>query len=258
MPRRRDDLRVALLGGFVFALVFVAMESAWMRWVIGQAWPRARVLAGLPAALVTGAVMGGVGWVLGGFLRAQWTAHGAAPLFGDARRARWAARIAVVLVAAGLASTYRPQQFGPPMSVAELQLEAEERFPVQEALFWDAVIHDDWGRRPDIAFYSEGTMDGIPLPVGPAWCAADAAGLERELPYVRFALRVNGDAVDLRGHPISRRRLSDGRECAWIAVVSRRQRASQNHFVYTITPAEGAPPTLRPIRVDATVVFKDP
>ncbi len=75
---------------------------------------------------------------------------------------------------------------------------------------------------------------------------------------MRFALRVNGDAVDLRRHPISPRRLSDGRECVWIGVVSRRQRASQNHFVYTITPAEGAPPTLRPIRVDATVVFKDP
>jgi hypothetical protein len=258
MPRRRGTLGLAVIGGLVFTLAFVAMESAWMAWVIGQPWPRARVLAGLPVTLATGAIMGGVGWVLGGFLEAAWSRDGAAAVFGSAPRARWAARIAIVLVVAGLASTYRPQQYGPPLSVAELRLEAEERFPVQEALFWDAVIHDDWRRQPAIDFYSEGTMDGIPLPIGPAWCATDAARLERELPHVRFALRVNGDAVDLTRYPIARRRLSDGRECAWVGVVSRAQRASQNRFVYTLTPTDGAPPELRPIRVDATVVFKDP
>jgi hypothetical protein len=258
LPRRRDDLTVAVAGGLVFTLAFVAMETAWMAWVIGQPWPRARVLGGLPATLVTGAVMGGVGWVLGGFLRAQWTAGGAVTIFGNARRARWAARLAIVLVAVGLASTYRPQEYGPPLSIAELRLEADAGFPVQEALFWDAVIHDDWRQRPAIDVYSEGTMDGIPLPIGPAWCAADAARLERELPHVRLELRVNGAPVDLTRYPIARRRLSDGRECAWIGVVSRGQRASQNQFVYTIVPVDGAPPDVKPMRVDVTVVFKDP
>jgi len=258
MPRRRDDLALAAGGGIVFMLAFVAMETAWMAWVIGQPWPSGRVLGGLPATLATGAVMGGVGWVLGGFLRAQWTAGGAAAIFRSPQRARWAARVAIVLVAAGLASTYRPQQDGPPLSIANLRLEADAGFPVQEALFWDAVIHDDWRQRPAIDVYSEGTMDGIPLPIGPAWCAADAARLERELPHVRLELRVNGAPVDLTRYPGARRRLSDGRECAWIGVVSRGQRASQNQFVYTIVPVDGAPPDVKPMRVDVTVVFKDP
>jgi len=139
-----------------------------------------------------------------------------------------------------------------------VRLDADTAFPVTEALFWDALIHDDWRRRPVIDIYSEGTMDGIPLPLGPAWCAADAPRLERELPHLRFELRVNGQALDLTRYPVARRRLSDGRECAWIGVVSRGQRASQNHFVYTLTPTDGAPPDIRPMRVEATVVFKDP
>jgi hypothetical protein len=101
-------------------------------------------------------------------------------------------------------------------------------------------------------------MDGIPLPVGPAWCAADPAQLDAELPLVRFTLAVNGDPVDLTGYPMLRQRVPDGRLCAWVGVVSRGQRASQNRFVYTITPVAGAPPTIRALRVEATVVFKDP
>lgn len=101
-------------------------------------------------------------------------------------------------------------------------------------------------------------MDGIPLPVGPAWCAPDAAALDVELPHVRFALHVNGAPVDLARYPLVRQRIPDGRACAWIGVVSRGQRASRNQFVYTIMPAEDAPPAIRPLRVEATVVFKDP
>src|SRR5207237_5650086 len=63
LPRRRDDLALAVIGGVVFILAFVAMESAWMAWVIGQPWPRSRILAGLPAAVVRAAVMGRVGGV---------------------------------------------------------------------------------------------------------------------------------------------------------------------------------------------------
>lgn len=256
--RHRDGLGLALGGGGLFALSFVAMESAWMAWVIGQPWPGDRVLAALPLTLVTGAIIGGVGWVLGGFLRASWMEGGAAEVFGGARRARLAARVAVVVMLVALATTYRPQVFGPPLAVEELALEPAERVPLHEAIFWDALIHDDWPRARVIDVYSEGTMDGIPLPIGPAWCAPDAARLAQDLPQLRFDLTVNGTRVDLSPYPVVQERLPDGRECAFVGVVSRRQRASKNGFVYTVTPLASAPPTLTPIRVEATVVFKDP
>jgi hypothetical protein len=255
---RRDGIGVALVGGALFALAFVAMESAWMAWVIGRPWPRARVLAALPLTLVTGAVIGGVGWVLGGFLRASWIEGGAAEVFGSARRARGAARVAVLVMAIALATTYRPQVFGPPLAVEELALEPAARVPLHEAIFWDALIHDDWPRARVIDVYSEGTMDGIPLPIGPAWCAPDAARLAQDLSQLRFDLTVNGTRVDLTPYPVVQQRLPDGRECGFVGVVSRRQRASRNGFVYMVTPLTGAPPTLTPIRVEATVVFKDP
>jgi hypothetical protein len=257
-PRRRDDLLLALLGGVAFTLAFVAMESAWMAWVIGHPWPLSRVLGGLPAAVISGAAMGGAGGVLGGFLRASWTEGGTARVFGSAARARWAARAAVVVTLLGLASTYRPQVYGAPLAVEELALEPSTTIPLREAVFWDALIHDDWRRAPVIDIYSEGTMDGIPLPLGPAWCADDADGLVRDLRRLRFGLTVNGTAVDLSPYPIVHQRLEDGRACAFVGVVSRRQRASQNRLVYTVTPLDGSPPAIAPVRVDATVVFKDP
>jgi hypothetical protein len=69
---------------------------------------------------------------------------------------------------------------------------------------------------------------------------------------------VNGTDVDLSPYPLVLQRLLDGRACGWVGVVSQAQRASRNTFVYTVTPLNGAPPTLTPIRVEATVVFKDP
>jgi len=256
--RRTDELGVAFAGGALFALSFVVMESAWMAWAIGQPWPRDRVLAALPLTLVTGAVIGAVGWVLGGFLRVSWSEGGAAEIFGSADRARRAARVAVIVMLVALATTYRPQVFGPPLAVEELALEPTPRVPLQEAIFWDALIHDDWPRARVIDIYSEGTMDGIPLPIGPAWCAPDAARLTQELAQLRFDLVMNGTRIDLSAYPVVHQRLPDGRECAFVGVVSRRQRASRNGFVYTVTPIAGAPPTLSPIRVEATVVFKDP
>lgn len=257
-PAHRARLALGVAGGVAFIIAFVAMERAWMTWVIGTPWPAGRVVAGLPVALVSAAVMGAVGWVVGGFVRAAFTPGGAAEIFGGAGRARWAARAAVMLVALGLASTYQPQDYGPPLRAEELALRPDTTFPVQEALFWDAVIHDDWRKAPTVELYTEGAIDGIPLPVGPAWCADDASRLAAELPHVQFGFAVNGVAVDLGGFPTVRRRLRDGRECAWVGVVSGGQRASRNTFIYTIAPRMGAPAGLRPIRVDATVVFKDP
>jgi hypothetical protein len=224
VARRRDGLWLAVVGGGLYVVAFVAMEVAWMARVIGQPWPQGRVLAGLPIAAGTGALMGAVGWVLGGFLRASWAPGGSAEIFGSATRGRWAARFAVVVFLLGLASTYRPQVYGPPITIDELGLEPAAAFSVQEAVFWDAVISDDWKRGPTIDVYSEGTMDGIPLPLGPAWCADDAATLTRDLPRLRFSLTVNGADVDLTKYPIVRRTLEDGRHCAFVGVVSRRQR----------------------------------
>jgi len=253
-PERRDAAWLGAVAGVVYMLGFVAMEAGWMAWVIGAPWPLGRVLGGLPVTLATAAIMGWVGWVLGGFLVASGAPGGPAEVFGGASRARWMARAAVLVFALGLASTYRPQVFGPPVNVGELRLEAARTFEAQEALFWGALIDDDWPRGPVIDVFSEGIMDGIPFPVGPAWCAADDAQLERELPQVGFTLTVNGESVDLARYPMIRVRVPDGRACAWVGVVSRGQRASQNRFVYTVTPAPGAPA----VRVEATAVFKDP
>jgi hypothetical protein len=96
------------------------------------------------------------------------------------------------------------------------------------------------------------------VPIGPAWCSADEGQLARELPHIRFALEVNGTSIDLRPYPLVFTRLRDGRQCAWVGVISRQQRASRNLFVYAITPAADAPEPLRRLRVDLTAVFKDP
>jgi hypothetical protein len=129
---------------------------------------------------------------------------------------------------------------------------------VQEAVFWEAVLNDDFGRVPTLDVYSEGIIDGIPLPVGPAWCARDASQLDRELPHVRFEMHINGERLDLSSFPLVRQPLRDGRECGWVGAMSRRQRASRNRFLYTITPRAGAPATVAAMRVEMTVVFKDP
>src|SRR5439155_7416058 len=155
---------------------------------------------------------------------------------GSRARARVAASTALVLIVVALASVYRPQVFGPPMIAAELALEPATSFPGQEAVFWEAVLDEDFGRVQRLDVHSEGVIDGIPLPIGPAWCAADATTLARDVAAIRFGMAVNGAALDLSRYPIVRQRLRDGRECAWVGVISRAQRASKNHFVYTLTP----------------------
>jgi hypothetical protein len=246
---------VALGAGLAFTLVCVATEATWMATMVGHPWPRAPILRALPAALVAGALSGLGGWVWGGFLMAPRVAGGAAEVFGGRARARAAAIGAVGLIVLALVSVYPPQVFGPPMTIAEFALEPTDRFPVQEAVFWEAVLDEDFGRVPRLEVYSEGVIDGIPLPVGPAWCARDADQLGRELARVRFAMDVNGVALDLSRYPLVRQRLRDGRECGWVGVLSRQQRASRNRFVYTIAPPSDAPAVLR---VEMTVVFKDP
>jgi hypothetical protein len=165
--------------------------------------------------------------------------------------------MAVALIALAVIWLYRPQVFGPPMAVAELALEATPEFPVQEAVFWEAVLDENFGKVPQLTAQSEGIIDGIPLPIGPAWCAPDASQLERELAAVDFGLEINGVAVDLSPYPVIRMRLREGRACGWVGVISRHQRASRNRFVYEIVPRAGSA-TVRSMRVEMTVVFKDP
>ena len=253
-----DRAWLSSVAGLAFVVVFLATEAAWMARVVGQPWSREALTRSLPVTLVTGALSGFVGWVWGGFARAPYSAGGVVGIFGTRARAVGAAVVAFALVAVAVLAVYRPQVFGPPMALAEFALEPASHFPVQEAVFWEAVLDEDWAREPRVEFYSEGIIDGIPLPIGPAWCAADPAELARDVPRLRFAMHVNGVEVDLRGYPLVPQRLRDGRVCSWVGVISRAQRASRNRFVYTITPVDSTSPVLRSMIVEATVVFKDP
>src|SRR5207247_11181235 len=67
---RRDGAWLSVAAGVAFTIAFVTMEFVWMGWAVGRPWATERVLAALPLVLVTGALSGWVGWVLGGFLRA--------------------------------------------------------------------------------------------------------------------------------------------------------------------------------------------
>jgi hypothetical protein len=248
---------LGVAAGAVVTATFLVVEAAWMAVVVARPWPLADALAAAPVALLTGIASGGVGWVTGGFLVAAATRTPPAAVFGSRRRARLAATAAVLLTVGGLVACYRPQRFGPPMTVAELRLAPLERFRAQEAVFWETLLEPAWPDAPRIASHSEGVIEGFPLPVGPAWCAASAEALAREAPAVRFALAVNGAGVDLARYPRVRLALRDGRHCEWVGVASLHQRASENRFAYRVE-APGPDGARRAIAVETRVVFKDP
>ncbi len=255
--RHRERAWLAIASGVLFVLLFVVIEAGWMARVVGRAWPLDRVLAALPPALLAGGLSGWVGWTLGGLLAATASGRPVAEAFGSARRARWALAATLALAAVGLASTYRPQRFGPPMTVAELRLAPLAAVRYQSSIFWNALFDDGWPDTPSIAARSEGIMDPFPLPVGPAWCAADEGALAAALPTLRFTMRVNGAPVDLAPYQRVRLRLRDGTPCVWVGVASLAQRASENLFTYTIRhPGPGGADGLT--RVVLRVVFKDP
>ncbi len=249
---------LAVVAGLAFLAVFLVIEAAWMAWIVEKPWPLPALVRGMPSVALATVASGFVGWVWGGFLRAPMAAGGAADIFGGRGRARTAALAALGLIVVAVVTVYRPQMYGPPMTIPELALEASSRFPVQEAVFWEAILDDDFGQVPQLQAYSEGIIDGIPLPIGPGWCARDAAQLAREIPLVRFTMSVNDAPLDLSVFPLVRQTLHDGRHCAWVGVVSRAQRASRNRLVYSIDPLAGAPDTVRATRVELRAVFKDP
>ena len=256
--RRDTPLLTGALGGAAFALVFTLVEAAWMAAVVGQPWPWARVVAGLPRSLVAAAGSGWVGAILGGFLMAV-GGRGVGDVFGGTARARRLGIAALALTLIGLLFTYHPQRYGPPMTVQELRLVSVDTVKPQEAVFWEALLREDWETAWRLEIRSEGVIDGIPLPVGPAWCAATEAALAADLARLRFGLRINGTVVDLARYPVARVRDRSGASCGWVGVVSTFQRASENQFLYTFEPtsSDGAPGPARKT-VDVKVVFKDP
>lgn len=254
--RQRERAWLAVAAGLLFVLVFTGLETVWMARVVDHPWPLEEVLGALPRSLVAGGLSGWVGWVLGGFLLVTTTGQPVAPVFGSALRARRAVTTALLLAVAGLASTWQPQRFGPPMTVEELKLAPRPALRYQDAIFWNVVFEDAWLSAARVEARSEGIIDGFPLPVGPAWCAPTDAALAAALPGVRFSMAVNGAPVDLTPYPLVRLRLRDGSHCVWVGVVSLAQRASENRFVYTIERAAPAGPVRT--RVEMLVVFKDP
>ncbi len=259
-PRARRPLVMGALAGVAFALVFTAFEAGWMALVVERPWPWDRVVAGMPRSLIAGALSGWVGAILGGFLRGVGDENGARAQFGTPERARRLAFAALAVTLGGLVSTYQPQRYGPPMTVEELRLVSVEALRAQEAVFWEALLQDDWETAPRLDVRSEGVIDGLQLPVGPAWCAGSARALASEAPRIRFGLEVNGVPVDLSAYPLVHLRDHHRAYCAWVGIASTFQRASQNRFVYTIdASAVGARDGRAPLKiVDVTVVFKDP
>lgn len=256
--RRDTPLVTGALAGAAFALVFTLVETAWMAAVVGQPWPWGRVIAGLPRSLVAGAGSGWVGAVLGGFLLVA-GGRESSDVFGGRRRARRLAVVALAVTVVGLLFTYHPQRYGPPMTVEEFRLVSVDTVKPQEAVFWEALLQEDWEEAPRIAVRSEGVIDGIPLVIGPAWCAATEAALTADLARLRFGLQINGTAVDLTRYPLVRVRDRSGASCGWVGVVSTVQRASENRFVYTLEPTSpDATPGPARKTIDVKVVFKDP
>ena len=194
--------------------------------------------------------------MLGGLLVVTATGKPVGSALGSTGRARWAVVVALGLTAAGLASTNRPQIFGPPMTVGELKLAPLPVFRYQDAVFWNVLFEDGWQSAARVQALSEGIIDGFPLPVGPAWCAPTAAALAADLPTVRFTMEVNGTPVDLAPYPLVRLPLREGQYCAWVGVASAFQRASQNRFVYTVEHRGLA--GLARTHVELRVTFKDP
>jgi len=154
-------------------------------------------------------------------------------------------------------ATYRPTEYGPAMTAAELRLAPLDRVRYQDSVFWVAMLEETWARSPIVVARSEGIIEGLPLSVGPAWCAPTDAELRQELAGARFSLEVNGAGVDLSPYPIVPVRLRDGRPCGWVAVGARFQRASINRFLYTID-LPGRRDGVQRMAADVKVVFKDP
>jgi len=148
----------------------------------------------------------------------------------------------LALVALGLAAAYRPSGAEPPASVAALGLAPDIGFDYRDAVFWEALLPDGWREPGEHHAYQEAIIDGRGIPLGPAWCARDEAGLARELATMRFALSINGEPVALAGYPRMRRRMRDGSPCEWVGVVATTPLPGFQELRYT-AERDSLPPT---------------
>ena len=134
----------------------------------------------------------------------------------------------------------------------------DERDETRAGLTFKVI--DGWGTLPDgwrapgaHAAYQQAIVDGRGIPVGPTWCGKDEAALGRELATVRVALAINGEAVDLRHYPRTRRRTRDGSVCEWVGVSVTAPRPGFQALVYTVE-RDGAAPS----RVTVRLRVKEP
>ena len=241
---RRASAAAAVVAGVAFVLVLYAQEAAWMAWTVARPWDLARVLAGVPAVMLTAIGSAWVGWVLGTLLANAAEARPVAEAFRSPQRTRAAVAVMLALVAVGLVAAYRPSRAEPPASVAALGLAPDTGFDYRDAVFWEALLPDGW-REPGVHHaYQEAIVDGHGIPLGPAWCARDDATVQRELATVRFGLAINGEPVDLARYPRTRRRLRDGALCEWVGVSAATPRPGFQELVYTLDRASGPPSRL--------------
>jgi hypothetical protein len=252
-PVPRTASLAPLFAGLAFSLVGSTQESVWMAWGVGRPWDLARAVAAVPGVTLTAMGSAWVGWVVGTLLAGTATGRGARSAFSSPTRAHTAIALALVLVAGGLVTAYRPSRTEPPARLAALGLAAEARFDYRDAVFWEALLPDGWREPGAHHAYEEAILDGRGIPVGPAWCARDEGTLGRELTTLSVALAINGEAVDLAPYPRTRRRLRDGSVCEWVGVVATTPRPGLQRLVYTVK-RDAAPPST----VTVELRVKDP
>jgi hypothetical protein len=146
----------------------------------------------------------------------------------------------LALVAVGLGATWRPSRAEPPAGIAALGLVPDTRFDYRDAVFWEPLLPNDWREPGAHSAYQEAIVDGRGIPLGPAWCARDAAALARELAALRVGLAINGESVDLARYPRTRRRMRDGSLCEWVAVRAATPRPGFQELAYTLERGAGA------------------
>lgn len=231
---RRASAPAAVAAGVTFVLVLYAQETAWMAWAVGRPWDLGRIATAVPGVALTAVGSAWVGWVVGTLLTNAAETRPVAEAFRSPQRTRAAVAAMLVLVVVGLVAAYRPSRAEPPASVAALGLAPDTGFDHRDAVFWEALLPDDWREPGAHSAYQEAIVDGHGIPLGPAWCARDDATLQRELATVRFWLAINGEPVDLARYPRTRRRMRDGALCEWVGVSAATPRPGFQELLYTV------------------------
>ncbi len=232
---RRDRWPVAVVAGVTFGALVVLTEALWMEHIIGKPWLPDAIIAGLPWVLTAGALSGWIGWVIGGIVKGLGSPGSVWTIFGGWRRGRLVLAGVVVLTLVGLASAYRHGPSRPPAPLRAFGLIAGKKFDYVDAVFWQAVLPDNWWRTGRHEIRSEGVAGALPWPVGPGWCSRDEQTLEEDFSRIRFTLTVNGESVDLDHYPIVRLVQRDRRVCAWVGVLASTPPPGRQEFVYTLS-----------------------